>query len=93
VPAVESVIRGYIVPYGKWVVHGTFSIFGEHYVRAGSGDTVDAFVTVDCGVERDFLRYFTFYADLNNITNAEGSWWTDTCQIPGVGLYAGIKTR
>ncbi|GAJ10835.1 unnamed protein product, partial [marine sediment metagenome] len=93
IPAVESVIQGYMVPRRKWKIRGALNFTGEHYVQTGSGDTVDAFVTVDMGVERDIRNLFNIYCDLRNITNSEGAWWTDGYQIPGIGFYAGVKVN
>ncbi len=93
IPAVESVIQGYMVPRRKWKIRGALNFTGEHYVETGSGNTVDAFVTVDMGVERDIRNHFNIYCDLKNITNSEGAWWTDRYQIPGIGFYAGVKAR
>lgn len=93
IPVVESVIQGYMVPRSRWKISGALNFTGEHYIQTGSGDTVDAFVTVDMGVERDIRNIFNIYCDLRNITNSEGAWWTDGYQIPGIGLYAGVKVR
>lgn len=90
-PAFKSIIDGYVMPGGKWKLTGRMSVFGEHYVAAGSNKTVDGFMTLDCGVERAVLRSLAAYVEIHNITNAEGAWWTSQYQIPGTGLFAGIR--
>ena len=93
VPLVESRIDGYWRPHGKWILRGALTVMGEHHVEMGKNDIVDPFFSVDCGVERELLRYLDLYFNVRNLTNSEGSWWTDMYGIPGTGLYAGLKAR
>lgn len=92
VPSFETVVDGYLAPVGKWKVYGTLRVLGEHYISAGSDDTEDGFFTVDVGVERELLDILSAFVEVRNLTNSDGAWWTSQYEIPGTGLYGGLKT-
>ena len=93
IPGIKSMIKGYLVPARKWLLHGTVNIVGSHTVQTGSTDEVDPFLTVDCSVERELMKYLSVYVDVRNITNSDGAWWTNQYRIPGTGLYGGFKVH
>lgn len=93
VPAFEASVRGTIAAWHSWTFHGTLNVVGEHAVMAGAPGKEDGFLTIGCGVERDFFDFFSVYFDLRNLTNAEGTWWTSRYEIPGAGMYGGLKLR
>ncbi|MBT4483275.1 MAG: TonB-dependent receptor [Candidatus Latescibacteria bacterium] len=92
-PAVQTDIHGYMTPYKKWLFRGAVHFFGEHYLEIDSDDTDDSFFTIDFGVERELLSFLSVYIDIRNITDSDGTWWTSQYRIPGIGLYAGLKSR
>ncbi|HUT62560.1 MAG TPA: hypothetical protein VMZ04_01260 [Anaerolineae bacterium] len=92
-PVGEAVASGYFIPYRQWTVHGSLSFMSKHYIETGLDDTIDWFVTLNCGVERELREYLCLYINIENITNSQRSWWTSQYKIPGIGLYAGLKTE
>ena len=89
----QTDIHGYMAPYKKWLFRGAIHFFGEHYLEIDSDDTAGSFFTIDLGAERELLSFLSVYIDIRNITNNDGTWWTSQYQIPGIGLYAGLKSR
>ena len=94
IPSIEAYLDGYFIPRRFWKLRASLQFTGKHYVEINKDDIEDSFVTIDLGVDRELLKqYISMYLDLRNITNSKGSWWTDTYQIPGIGLYIGIKAH
>jgi hypothetical protein len=92
VPAFEASVRGTIATWRSWTIRGTLNVVGEHPSWRGAGKE-DGFLTIGCGVEREFFDFISVYFDLRNLTNAEGTWWTSRYEIPGAGMYGGLKLR
>ncbi len=93
VPAFEASVRGTIAVWRSWTLRGTLNVVGEHAVMAGAPGKEDGFLTIGCGVEREFFDFISVYFDLRNLTNAEGTWWTSRYEMPGAGMYGGLKLR
>jgi len=94
IPSIETHINGYFIPYKFWKLRASLQFNGEHHVEINKDDRADSFLTIDLGVDRVLWKqYISMYLDLRNITNSKGSWWTDTYQIPKIGLYIGIKAH
>ena len=94
IPSIEAYLDGYFIPRRFWKLRASLRFTGEHYVEINKDDIEDSFVTIDLGVDRELWKqYISLYLDLRNITNSKGSWWTDTYQIPEIGLYIGIKAH
>ncbi len=91
VPAYDAVVSARWFGFGKWVVKGKMTFRGEHYTTFGTNDKEDAFMMLDCGVEREIKQKVTLYCDFRNLTDADGAWWTDDYQVPGIGFYAGLR--
>ncbi len=91
-PGFEADVRCWLMTFSRLRVTGRLAFYGDHRVDAATVDKAEGFMTIDCGVEREFLDMFELWFELRNITDAEGAWWTDDYLIPGIGLYAGIST-
>ena len=92
IPDIEGIVDGYYRLYRFWRLNGRLRFMGEHHVRNGSAAVEDGFFTVDLGIERSLLNeHLSIYFDVRNITNTEGAWWTGQYEIPGAGMYIGLK--
>jgi len=91
VPTYDALIEAHWTGMEKWIVSAGLNLVGEHYTTAGTNDTEDGFMTIDCGIERELWENLTVYCDVRNLTNAEGAWWTNSYLIPGTGIFAGVK--
>ena len=92
IPDVEASVSGALSFSEFWRFRGSVRYFGKHYIENGKNDREDGFVTIDVGVDRELWdEHLRLYVDLRNMTDSEGAWWTNRYEIPGAGLYAGLK--
>ena len=94
IPNIEALIDGYWIFFRFWKLRTSLHYYGKHYIETNSDDTEDVFLTIDLGVDRELWKeYLSLYLDIRNITNEKGSWWTEPYEIPGAGLYLGIRAH
>jgi len=93
-PSFELKASGKYIPKNPWTIYSTLQLAGKHYTEMGTDASAKAFMTVDAGVEREVVRrYADMYAEIKNLLNSSGAWWTEDYRIPGIGLYIGIRAR
>ena len=94
IPSIEAHFNGFYIPYRFWKIRALLLFTGKHYIDVDSDETKGSFFILDLGVDRELWKqYLSMYLDIRNITNSKGTWWTERYQIPGVGLYVGIKAH
>ena len=94
IPDMEVAVEAGWTVLDVWRLRGSAHLYGKHHVERGSTDTEDSFLVVDVGVDRDlWLDYVSAFIDLRNLTDAEGSWWSEEYRVPGIGLYAGVHAH
>ena len=92
IPDMTGTLTGYYAFQRYLTFYGALNYFGEHYVLRDDTAKEDGFLTVDLGAELTIWNEsLGLFVEARNITNSEGAWWTNPYNIPGVGLYAGIR--
>lgn len=92
IPDMEAAVNGALIFYQLWRFQGSVRYFGKHYVEKDSSAREDGFITIDVGIDRKLWdKHLRLFVDLRNLTNSNGAWWTSRYEIPGAGLYAGLK--
>ncbi|MBN1290731.1 MAG: TonB-dependent receptor [Candidatus Latescibacteria bacterium] len=93
-PDVKAVANGYLMFQRLWKFRCSIRYFGKHTIQWDSDVEEDEFFVVDVGVDREiFRKYLSIYFDVKNLTNNDGAWWTDQYQIPGTGMYVGLRAE
>ncbi|MFC1551398.1 hypothetical protein ACFL6P_02415 [Candidatus Latescibacterota bacterium] len=94
IPDMDARVDSYYIPHGLWKIRASLTYTGKHYVELNKDDSESSFVMIDLGVDREVLKqYISMYVDLRNITDSNGSWWTARYNVPGIGIYIGIKAQ
>lgn len=94
IPSVSFAANGRFIPRDTWVLYGSLRIEGKHYLQTGSDAAAKAFMTLDAGAERDIVKHrMSGYAEVRNIFNSSGAWWTGEYRVPEIGLHAGLKAE
>ncbi|MFC1538062.1 hypothetical protein ACFL6H_01435 [Candidatus Latescibacterota bacterium] len=94
IPNMDAIFDGYYIPHKFWKIRTSLNYIGKHYVETNKSDSENSFVIIDLGVDREiYKQYISMYLDLRNMTNSEGSWWTGRYNVPGIGMYIGLKAH
>jgi len=92
IPDMTGTLTGYYAFQRYLIFYASLNYFGEHYVLRDDTAKEDGFLTVDLGAELTiWSESLGLFVEAHNITNSEGAWWTNPYNIPGIGLYAGIR--